>query len=283
MDSIILIKAIDYIKENLEEDLTVEKIANHCNYSKFYFNRMFKSITGESVYAFIKRLKIEKSAGRMLLDKGNSITEISSDYGYTSSNYSTAFKKHFGKSPMGMKKERQGKMILENQAGFYADLSNRDFEYYNSRVHIVQVEDVEVIFKRHIVNYKELKRLWGEFLKEYGEYRMDSSKMIEVSYDDPMLTDPDRCITDICMSVEGEIPKGASTMILKGGKFASYKFIGENKEIFKEFQGFFGLWLTKAPYLIDCKERKIQARYNDDSCENNLLSVEILVPIKDYK
>ena len=57
--------AIDYILQHLGEELSVDDVAAECHFSKYYFNRMFKEETGESVYAFIKRLKLEQSAFRL--------------------------------------------------------------------------------------------------------------------------------------------------------------------------------------------------------------------------
>ena len=82
-------QSIDYIMQHLEEEITVEDVANHCHFSKFYFSRMFKQETGESVYAFIKRLKMDQSALRLKIEKEKSITDIGEGYGYSSSNYSS--------------------------------------------------------------------------------------------------------------------------------------------------------------------------------------------------
>lgn len=46
----------------VEEELTVKDVASHFNYSEYYFNRIFKAYTVESVYAFIKHLKMDLSA-----------------------------------------------------------------------------------------------------------------------------------------------------------------------------------------------------------------------------
>lgn len=86
--------SIDYLFQHLNEPLTVKKVAGHFHYSEFYFSRIFKEETGESLYAFLKRLKMDQSAIDMKLKADRSITDIGLDYGYTTSNYSSAFKKH---------------------------------------------------------------------------------------------------------------------------------------------------------------------------------------------
>ncbi|HOO78751.1 MAG TPA: AraC family transcriptional regulator [Lachnospiraceae bacterium] len=52
-------QAISYIMEHIEEEIALEDVAEYCHFSKFYFSRIFKDKTGESVYAFIKRMKLE--------------------------------------------------------------------------------------------------------------------------------------------------------------------------------------------------------------------------------
>jgi len=98
-------QSIDYIMRHLDEEISVEDVADHCHFSKYYFSRVFKEKTGESIYAFIKRLKMEQSAVRLKLEKDKSITDIGFDYGYSPSNYCSAFKKHHNISPAEFRKD----------------------------------------------------------------------------------------------------------------------------------------------------------------------------------
>jgi AraC family transcriptional regulator len=84
-------RSIDYIMEHLEEEISIEDVADYCHFSKYYFSRMFKAETGESIYSFIKRLKMEQSAINLKLEKDKSVTEIGFDYGYSSSNFYAFF------------------------------------------------------------------------------------------------------------------------------------------------------------------------------------------------
>ncbi len=90
-------QSIDYIVQHLDEEISIEDVADYCHFSKYYFSRVFKAETGESIYAFIKRLKMDQSAVSLKVEKDKSITEIGFDYGYSPSNYSTAFKLHHSK------------------------------------------------------------------------------------------------------------------------------------------------------------------------------------------
>ncbi|TCL58337.1 helix-turn-helix protein [Hydrogenispora ethanolica] len=70
----------------------VEEIAEHCCFSKYYFNRVFKSVVNDSIYAFIKRVKLENAAFKLRTKKRKPITDIAFEVGYSPSNFAAAFK-----------------------------------------------------------------------------------------------------------------------------------------------------------------------------------------------
>lgn len=43
-------KAQDYIERNLEKQISLEELAEVANFSKFHFNRIFKSLVGETPF-----------------------------------------------------------------------------------------------------------------------------------------------------------------------------------------------------------------------------------------
>ena len=273
----IINKGINYILENLQEDLTVEEIADYCHFSKFYFNRMFKSIVGESVYSFIKRLRIEKSALQLAVEHDKTITEIGNRYGYSSSNYSTAFKKRYGKSPHEFKKQRLNDAIRHNES-YYVDLSKTSYEFYNSKIDITYIPEIKVIYKRYIGNYHDLSKFWSEFCHNHKNYIDENSIFYEITYDDPILTDPDRCITDLAVTTTKPVDEN-QIAIIKGGKFAVYTFEGPNTKIFETFQGLLGTWLTNTTYKPDLRNRKIIAKYNSIDTDINHFSIDIRIPL----
>jgi len=100
----LVVQSIDYIMRHLDEEISIEDVAKECHFSKYYFSRVFKAETGESIYSFIKRLKMEQSALRLKIEKDKTITGVGFDYGYSPSNYSSAFKKYHNISPVEFRK-----------------------------------------------------------------------------------------------------------------------------------------------------------------------------------
>ena len=62
-------KIIDYIEEPLEEDLSLDKLAENLNYSKFYIARVFMEKTGTSIYKYIQGRRLTLAAQKLVETK----------------------------------------------------------------------------------------------------------------------------------------------------------------------------------------------------------------------
>ncbi len=162
-------KAIDYILEHIGEELSVDVISSHCNFSKYYFSRMFKIETGESIGEFIRRVKMEQSAFRLKVERGRSITEIGYDYGYSPSNYSTAFKQHHEQSPIEFRRGIVQKS-LTNPVFNGASVALETFEECEKKITIENLPDYHTVYHRHKGSYGDLSKHWDEFQKKHTQY-----------------------------------------------------------------------------------------------------------------
>ena len=66
--------AINYIFDHIDEEITVDDVANYCSYSKYHLTRMFKEDMNEALYQFIKRVRLERSAWRLKVEKESSFS-----------------------------------------------------------------------------------------------------------------------------------------------------------------------------------------------------------------
>jgi two-component system response regulator YesN len=98
-------KAMKYIKEHLDQELTREEIASYVYLNPDYFDRVFKKETGVSVARFIMQERLDK-AKEMLIKTEVPISTIASTVGYTNlSNFSSMFKKMCGMNPADYRKK----------------------------------------------------------------------------------------------------------------------------------------------------------------------------------
>lgn len=132
----------------------------------------------------MKRLKMDQSAIDIKLEKNKTITDIGLDYGYSSSNYSSAFRKHHNISPAEFRESTNCTSMFNP---FYPkELAYFDTFYnYAGRIKIQEIKDILVIYERIIGNYIELKGKWFQFMDTYTDYIKADTLMIERFYDDP--------------------------------------------------------------------------------------------------
>lgn len=98
-------KAVYYINNNLEKNLSIQNISKNANISKSVLYRRFHAYFNCTVSEYIHKKRIEKSV-ELLKNPDLSIEDIAQIIGYTSgSYYSKAFKKEKGISPLKYKKQ----------------------------------------------------------------------------------------------------------------------------------------------------------------------------------
>lgn len=94
----IITESLVYIEKNLKQKISIEEIAEHVGYSKFYFSRMFKQAMSISVMEYVRERKIMRASESIL--QGNKILDVAIEYGWEShSGFIKAFKSYYGFSP----------------------------------------------------------------------------------------------------------------------------------------------------------------------------------------
>lgn len=110
--SVSIRKAIDYIHNNLGNDLTLDQVAAHANLSKCYFCTQFKKETKMSFTDYLSYARIEKSK-YLLCNSDKSILDIAILVGFNSQSYfTTQFKKYTGISPKDFRQKKDRNYIF---------------------------------------------------------------------------------------------------------------------------------------------------------------------------
>ncbi|MDG0792342.1 helix-turn-helix domain-containing protein [Cohnella ginsengisoli] len=92
-------RAVRYIQDHYEQQLSVEQVAEHVRLSASYVNKLFKERHGTTINEYIIELKIGR-AKRLLTDTDLVIEEISQQIGYNTLSYFTRlFKTKTGMTP----------------------------------------------------------------------------------------------------------------------------------------------------------------------------------------
>lgn len=92
-------KVIQYIEENLDEELTLDTISKHIGYSKFHLNRIFTEETGSTMHKFIQSKRLTLAADK-LTQTNTAIAQIALEAGYHSQqSFTLAFRQIYHYPP----------------------------------------------------------------------------------------------------------------------------------------------------------------------------------------
>lgn len=96
--------ALDYIEENLTNELDYEVIAEKAHVSSYYFQKMFSILCGYPVGEYLRNRKLTLAANDIISVDLN-IFEIGMKYGYkTPESFTRAFKRFHGVTPIDARK-----------------------------------------------------------------------------------------------------------------------------------------------------------------------------------
>lgn len=91
-------RIIDYLSTHLNEQVTVDDMADHVGMSRAVFHRRFKEATTMSPIQFMKSMRLNNAA--MKIAEGKTVSEAAWEVGYQSaSQFSREFKRMYGQSP----------------------------------------------------------------------------------------------------------------------------------------------------------------------------------------
>lgn len=268
-------QSIDYIMQHLDENLSLDTVAAHFFISKYHFSRIFREETGESLYSFIKRCKIDQSAIDMKLNPEKAITDIGLDYGYSASNYSSVFRKHHDTSPAGFRHS----IPVHSMAVPFAPervVHFKTAEEYAAQIKVQKLDDLFVLYERFIGSYIELEKNWYRFLDKYRAFLNEETILAERFFHDPAITDPTQCICDICMTVREDCAL-SNVIRIDGGQWIIYHFDGEIKDIFETLQGIFNVWLPQSGYKMS--RRYGLNIYRSIDRENHSVVMDLCIPV----
>ena len=90
---------LSYLKSNYKTKITSVLLEKQFHHNFDYMNRKFKEVTGETIFAFLEKYRIEQ-AKILLSSKQFTVTQIADQLGFCNGFYfSKVFKKNEGISP----------------------------------------------------------------------------------------------------------------------------------------------------------------------------------------
>lgn len=304
-------RVIDYIKENLDGDLSLEQLASVAHFSKFHFHRIFKAVAGENLNGFVSRMRIEKSAFKLIYNAKMPITSIAYDSGFSSpSVYSREFKARYDLSPTQWRQLKinqyskickvDGKSCKETSTfKIYIDSSKQQplwgIKMENQKTLNVEVRsmpEISIAYVRHHGYYHpQDKALFQSLFATLMTWAVPrnlfnppvTKAMTVFNGGHPETTAPENLFVDVCISIEkdtqvsGEIGKRTIT----AGQYAVVTVMeGTLLECSEAWDLLFNSWLPASGYQPGEGAYYINHLNDPEQHPKKLHNVEMYLPVK---
>jgi AraC family transcriptional regulator len=265
-------RVIDHIGAHLGEELSLALIARVAAFSPFHFHRVFRAITGETLFGYIQRLRVEKAAGALRVHPDLSVLGVALDHGFSSAaTFARAFRAHFGMSATQWRtggaerwRARQdrarkpGKPLRKRRKARPA-LASETVRRKETpmRVQVRELPAFHVAYLRYVGPYGAhgIPALWHR-LQRWMEPRglcTPERTTLGVAYDDPAITAAERCRYDACVVVPADFvaDRWVNVTTVPAGRFAVARFTGTADEIGAAWDQVFSAWLPGSGYEPD--------------------------------
>jgi AraC family transcriptional regulator len=292
-------KVTDYIDSNLDKTLNLETLAEIANFSPFHFHRIFTVFTGETLNAFVKRLRVEKAARLLLIDSDNPINDIAYNCGYSSNSvFSREFKKYFKisakdyrvkmkneLSKIGQQESKNSK-LSDNSNNYIriVELTNKWRELMKTNIEIKDLPALDLIYCRHIGQFNQIGSVFEKLFKWAGPrglLNFPKTKTVTVYHDDPNVTDIEKVRQSACITIDKEVkPEGEiGKMNIPAGKYAVGYFEIDETE-FEQAWNAMCIWVSESGYQpADGNPYEL---YHQDPAHHpeNKFVLDICIPVK---
>ncbi|MFA1821084.1 helix-turn-helix domain-containing protein [Virgibacillus oceani] len=125
-------EVIKYIHKHLDDQLSLERLANYAAYSPYHFNRIFKERVGVPPRYYVSSIRLQK-AKDLLLKTNLSVRDIGMEVGQQSlGTFTTRFTQKVGVSPVQFRKSRHQADYHLNSLKNLTDWSNDTPPVYTS-------------------------------------------------------------------------------------------------------------------------------------------------------
>lgn len=270
-----LLRVLEYIFDNLDGDLSLDALADVACMSRFHWHRVFYAMTGETVAATIRRVRLSRASG-YLLQTDIPIAQVAERTGYPSiQSFSRAFKGAFNMSPGTYRTSGRAPVALEF-------LQKDDFEMFPVRTEDKQ--DVRLVGQPHTGNYMNVGSAFEAAVAVFTARNLwpFTQAMVGVYYDDPDMIEEDKLRSFAGFHVNDalELPDGMKEEVLEGGRYAVLTHKGPYAELHRAYRFLFGQWLPQSgAEAKDAPCYEVYLNNPRDVAPDELLT-EICLPLK---
>lgn len=171
-------RAIEYIENNLTNDITINDVANYSYISSFYFQKGFSMLYGYSISEYIKNRRLSL-AGNDILNTDQKIIDIALKYGYDSpDSFTKAFTRFHGSTPTAVRKGAKIKEFAPLKINLILE-GGYTMEYKIIEKAAFKVVGLKNQFKYETA-YQDVPKLWKKFFMKSAFSKIKAKYAINI-------------------------------------------------------------------------------------------------------
>jgi AraC family transcriptional regulator len=252
---------VNKIEENLAEEINMLNLAQSFDLSPWHFQRLFKSLVGDTLGGYVRGRRLTKAA-ELLLSSDSGIIDIALSVGFNSHEaFSRSFKSYFNLAPKNFRKEHP--KILLNEKPLLTEELFKHLSTEITREPIIKMRESQTIigygtnipspFFSNESYCHLLESSWMNLLGKQSELKNiipETYFGLSISKSGNFTEETVDYIAAVPVTKPGEVPEGMSSYTFPEQMVAMFEVATVQADtVDKTIEYIYGYWLPNSPYL----------------------------------
>jgi AraC family transcriptional regulator len=287
-------RVVDYIQNHLADPLDLGHLATVACFSSFHFHRLFRAWMGETLQAFVHRLRLERAAQLLVFDKFQSISDIASECGFSSSStFAALSSRPLGRLRANGESARSVKRIAKTgkrTKTFFWDSRKRHTrtpwqKLQRPLIRVQRLAPETIAYIRHIGPYKGdpalFRRLFGQLFAWAGPRGLMGPAPRYLSRQSKPHARGKAAVGSRSGRPPGTAPSGeVGIQIIEGGLYATARVLVPLKDYAAQWDAMVGDWLPGSGYQPDHRPAMEFYLNNPEADPEGRYDIEICLPVR---
>jgi len=272
-----------FIHQDISQPLFAKDLARIAAYSEQHFHRLFKSVVGESVHVYIRRIRMEFAANQLMFDAQTPIVEIAIKSGFASlSSFSRAFSATFSMSPgqwrsHELQHQRRALLTDRDIMASYQRLQSMQTPAYK----LLELPARKVAYVRHKGYDRSIANAWHT-LKAWTKLEGRAfTEQFGLHHSNPAWVELSVCRYVACVEIDSPILRRGmvNSMTIPGGLHAVFELTGQYGELLPQLSHILEHWLPNSGYKMLSTPAYVHYQQNQFLSESETFKLQFCLPI----
>lgn len=246
-------RVCDYIQTHLDGDLSLQRLSEVANFSRFHFHRLFSAHLGISVFRYIQLMRLKRASIQLAFERDTRIIDIAYQAGFENpESFSRAFKNAFAQTPSQFRQQA----VWQTWQRALNRIIYPSYREQSMDIKIVDFPEQKVALLRHRGSHDKIYQSIEKFVqwrRQTGLSPVHNSNTYGIPYAHPDQVSEEAFQFDICGSVVEDIPDNPQGVIngkIVGGRYAVARHFGSHETIEHTVSAMYTDWLPESAEML---------------------------------